>query len=57
VGCGGILVETGTGRRYGVSKSQRVEQEGNKIWTVKINENNNNKIYFRYERFNKIILS
>ena len=50
-------METGTGRRYGVSKSQRVEQEGNKIWTVKINENNNNKIYFRYERFNKIILS
>jgi hypothetical protein len=27
--------ERGTGRRYGMWNSQRVDQEGNKIWSVK----------------------
>jgi len=28
----------GAGRRYGMWNSQRVEWEGNKIWSVKINK-------------------
>jgi hypothetical protein len=32
-GGGNILVEEG--RRYGMWNSQRVDQEGNKIWSIK----------------------
>jgi hypothetical protein len=32
---GDILVETVWGRRYGMWNSQRVDQEGAKIWSVK----------------------
>lgn len=36
---GDIFVETaGTGRRYGIWNSQGVDQEGNKICSVKINK-------------------
>jgi hypothetical protein len=31
---GDILMET-VGRRYGMCNSQRVNQEGDKVWTVK----------------------
>jgi hypothetical protein len=33
-GCGGIHIETGMWRRYGMRNSQRVDG-GNKIWSVK----------------------
>ena len=38
---GDFLMETVT--RYGMWNSQRVDQEGNKIWSVIKRKNNNNK--------------
>jgi hypothetical protein len=34
-GQGDILLEMGLGKRYGMWNSQRVDQERNKIWSVK----------------------
>jgi hypothetical protein len=43
VGVGGHLLGVGAGRRYRMWNSQRVDQEGDKVWTVK----NDFKINFK----------
>jgi len=47
----GHLVETGggsPGRKFGMLDSRKVDQEGNKIWSVKINKYDSNLLLFYF---------